>query len=461
MLPASYVIAAAAILGATFYVYFRLRLFLTATTMLLGSLLLVYGIEYLIYMLSEGERGFLINHLSGTIGAPYPLFLVIKTNSLDFDTVLISMNLSLALMYGGIIGGIEIVDRIFPNRISAMNMALPDWNARSTRDPLGGTRILTLVIAALILFMLFVSITEHHLSTITGFFSITGQDELARNAYRLNHGGSSSYIYRLMLGTIGPMLVTWGLFAGWLNRSWILVLAAVFLLLTITIGKLETLSKAPPAFFALQLMFAASLAFTNRLTWRTALGAACAVLLILYPATRLVLTSVQGRAVLEFIYFRVFEVPNQSLLETFAVFPSLHPYMWGANIQALAMLTGQHYVPAYSIVAHALLGGDNTTENALFIAGAWADFSFVGVIFFSLFAGAICRSIDAAFLVDGKTVLAISVMAAAFIGVFTLLSTALNTALISGGLLVGPVFAVLLMKSIRLFDRSHPLQRPN
>jgi hypothetical protein len=461
MLPASYVIAAAAILGATFYVYFRLRLFLTATTMLLGSLLLVYGIEYLIYMLSEGERDFLINRLSGTIGAPYPFFLTIKTTLPDFDTVLISMNLSLALMYGGIIGGIEIVDRIFPSRISVMNMALPDWNAQSMRDPLGGTRILTLAITALILFMLFVSITEHHLSTITGFFSITGQDELARNAYRLNHGGSPNYIYRLMLGTIGPMLVIWGLFAGWLNRSWILVLAAVFLLLTIMIGKLETLSKAPAAFFALQLMFAASLAFTNRLTWRTALAAACAVLLILYPATRLVLTSVQGRAVLEFIYFRVLEVPNQSLLETFAVFPSLHPYMWGANIQALAMLTGQHYEPAYSVVAHTWFGGYDTTENALFIAGAWADFSFVGVIFFSLFAGAICRSIDAAFLVDGKTVVAISVMAAAFSGVFTLLSTALNTALISGGLLVGPVFAVLLIKSIRLFDRSHPFQRPN
>src|ERR1700729_1046979 len=102
MLPASYVVAAAAILGATCYVYFRLHLFLTATTMLLGSLLLVYGVEYLIYMLSEGERGFLINHLSGMIGAPYPVFLAIKTTVPDFGTVLTSMNFSLALMYGGI-----------------------------------------------------------------------------------------------------------------------------------------------------------------------------------------------------------------------------------------------------------------------------------------------------------------------------------------------------------------------
>ena len=43
------------------------------------------------------------------------------------------------------------------------------------------------------------------------------------------------------------------------------------------VGKLETLSKAPPAFFLIQLMLAALIAFRNRITWRIALGAACAI----------------------------------------------------------------------------------------------------------------------------------------------------------------------------------------
>jgi hypothetical protein len=64
--------------------------------------------------------------------------------------------------------------------------------------------------------------------------------------------------------------------------------------------------------------------------------------------------------------------------------------------------------------------------------------------------------IDATFLVDGKSVVAISVMAAAFMGVFTLLSTALSTAFISGGLLLGPLFALLLIAAIRCFDQSRP-----
>jgi hypothetical protein len=34
------------------------------------------------------------------------------------------------------------------------------------------------------------------------------------------------------------------------------------------------------------------------------------------------------------VYFRVFDVLNQALIEYFAVFPALHPYMWGANMSA-------------------------------------------------------------------------------------------------------------------------------
>jgi hypothetical protein len=66
---------------------------------------------------------------------------------------------------------------------------------------------------------------------------------------------------------------------------------------------------------------------------------------------------------------------------------------------------------------------------------------------FSVLAGVICRSIDAIFLVHGKTVVGIAVLGAAFIGVFTLLITALNTAMFSGGLLLAPILAGLLVRA--------------
>jgi hypothetical protein len=58
MLAASYAVAALAMSGAAIYLCLRLRLLLTATTMLLGSLLLIYGPAYLIFILSSsGEKG--------------------------------------------------------------------------------------------------------------------------------------------------------------------------------------------------------------------------------------------------------------------------------------------------------------------------------------------------------------------------------------------------------------------
>ena len=71
------------------------------------------------------------------------------------------------------------------------------------------------------------------------------------------------------------------------------------------------------------------------------------------------------------------------------------------------------------------------------------------MIVYSVIAGAICRSIDAIFLVHGKTIVSIAVLGAAFIGIFTLLTTALNAALFSGGLLLAPALAGLLIVAIR------------
>ena len=52
--------------AAVLYFFFRLRMFLTTTTMLIGSLLLIYGPAFLSYTLSSAN-GFLINRLSGAV----------------------------------------------------------------------------------------------------------------------------------------------------------------------------------------------------------------------------------------------------------------------------------------------------------------------------------------------------------------------------------------------------------
>ena len=95
-----------------------------------------------------------------------------------------------------------------------------------------------------------------------------------------------------------------------------------------------------------------------------------------------------------------------------------------------------------------------------FIADAWVDFSYAGVFVFSMVAGATCRLIDAVYLVKGKTAVGIAIMAAAFSGVFALLVSALNTAFLSGGLLLAPLLAGVLIKIIRLLDQGKPSPVP-
>jgi hypothetical protein len=461
MLTVSYAAASAAMLAAALYLLFRLRLFVTTTTMLIGSLLLIYGPMFLSYTLSSGEPGFLIHRLSGTVGNPHPIFSIVKGKVPDLDAVVTAMNFSIALMYLGIIAGIETVERLIPKRIATMRAALANWNAQTLGDDMGDHRILLTVILVLLLFMSFFSIKENHIATIWRFFSITAGDNDARNAFRLHFSGSPSYWYRLVLGAVAPMFVIWGLLSGWLSRSWPLLLAASLLFVVTLIGRADTLSKAPPAFFLIQLMIAILLTVTNRITWRSVLGFAGAVALVLYATTRLIMVFPEGGAVLQAVYTRVFESENQALFENFATFPFVHPHMWGTNLRPVAMLMGIPYMPAFSIVAYTWYGTYDVTNPALFIADAWADFSYAGVIVFSVIAGAVCRSIDAIFLVHGKRVVAVAVLGAAFFGIFTLLATGLSIAFVSGGLLLAPALAGLLVTATRYFGQRQPASAKN
>ncbi|WP_454629460.1 hypothetical protein [Bradyrhizobium cenepequi] len=451
MLFTSYLIAAAAMIAAALYLILRLRLFVTTTTMLVGSLLFIYGPAALSFTLSSGQFGFLIRPLLGNVRVFSSMFPLIKEKIGDLDPVIISLNFSLALMYVGAIVGIELVGRLLSTRATLTDAAVAKWSDEPVRDEQYGHLVLLIAISVLFLFMLFVSVREHHLGTIQHFYSIQG-DNAARDAYRAHFADSPSYFYRVLLSAVAPMLVIWGFLAGALRRRWPLVLAAALLFLVAIIGKIELLSKAPPALFLIQIALAGMLTFTNRISWRAAVAGAFVVSLLIYAMTRLIVILPEGASFIEAVYSRVFEMENETLVENFAVFPALHPFMWGANIRPVAILMGVPYVPSYGLVGYIWHNTHSITSPTLFIADAWADFSYVGVFVYSVIAGAICRGIDLTFLARGKSVFAIAVLSATFPGLFTLLTTALNSALFSGGLLLAPILAVVLMTTMRMLN---------
>ena len=446
MLSLSYVAAITAMILATLYI-FRVGLFLTTTTILIGSLLLIYGPAYLIFMLSSGAYVLPIRMLTGDTGEINPIFPRIAARVQDFDAVVVAMNFSMAVMHASIIAGIELVDRLYPKRTAALGLNLKNWNTQSLRDDDGSTMILLSAITAVLVFLAVISFREDHLGKIIHFLSVG-----SRIDYRLHHGGSQNYAYNVTLNAVAPMLMIWGLLTGWLRRSWWLLLAAVLLFGTVMIGKSGTLAKAPAAVFLIQILLAILAIFSNRITWRSAIGIAGAATVLLFAIFKLILPPSD---VIQSIYNRVFEAENQSLLENFAVFPALHPFMWGTNLRLVAILAGTTpYVPTFSIVAYAWYGNYEVTSPALFIADAWAGFSFPGVIVFSLIAGITCRSLDAIFLAGGKTVLAVAIIGVAFGGVFSLLTNALNSAMLSGGLVLSPALAGLLVIAGRSLSKG-------
>jgi ABC-type multidrug transport system fused ATPase/permease subunit len=443
MLFLSYAAASIAMLAAALYLLLRLRPFVSTATMLIASLLLIYGPATLSFTLSGGQYGFLIRPLLGNADIPQSMFPMMSGKVGDLGPVIIAINFSLALMYIGIIAGIEGVNRLLPARAAATDAALANWNTQGLADEPALHRLLIAILVVLALVMLWFSIREDHIGTIQHFFSMTNNYE--RNTFRAHGGSSPSYLYRVILTAIAPMFLIWGLLAGLKNRSAPLLVAAALLFAATMIGKIETLSKAPPAFLVIQIMMAVFLVYANRISWKTMIGGFLAIALLFYVSTRLIIIFPPKVSPVEAVYSRVFEVENETLVENFAVFPQLHPFMWGANIRPLAYLMGKPYEPSFSLVAYVWYGDHDVTSPTLFIADAWADFAYAGVLLYGFLAGAICRSIDLAFLARGKSVVAIAVLSASLMGILSLLTTALNIALFSGGLLLAPILAAILM----------------
>ncbi|KIU52576.1 MULTISPECIES: hypothetical protein [Bradyrhizobium] len=451
MILFSYCFAAAAMLAAALYLIFRLRLFVATSTMLLGGLLLVYGPAFLSYTLSSGEQYFLIKLFSGAFVGPHPIFSIITSKLGDIHPVIIAMNLSIGLMYVSIIAGMELRSQVAPAQLVVVEKALSDWKSHKLEGELRDLRFFGIIILGLASFMIFISWKEDHLRTISDYFSI--KDQLARTAFR-SHGGSPDYLYRVILSAVAPIFVVWGGITAILRKSWLLATSTCLLVAATMLGNVATLSKAPPAFFVLQIATAIFLVFTNRLSWKLLFIGAVCIFFVINATMSLMMVFPDASSAFSAAYSRVFEAENQSLFENFATFPQIYPHMWGTNIRPIAILTGEPYTPAYRIVARLWYGTDEVTSPSLFIADAWADFSYLGVIVFSFIAGIVCRSLDLTFLALGKSPLTIAMLSAAVFGILTLLTTALGTALLSGGLLLAPMLALAVLAADHLiFDR--------
>ncbi|MGY8677842.1 hypothetical protein Q2941_08470, partial [Bradyrhizobium sp. UFLA05-153] len=251
MLVESYLIASASMVGATAYFTLKTRGYISTTSMLMGFLLALYGPAYLIFMLYYNESSLVYRQLANS---PY------------FADGVISLNLSIAIMFLGCIGGIELADKFLSGKQYELDGALKHWEHRPLSKNSNFAMLLVATNLSLFAYMALISLREDHFGVILGFLSAPNFAS-AKDEYRLLFGGSNTYVYRLVLTSIAPFFLIWGILESWTSRSKTLLLASLLLLLTILLGRMETLSRAPVAFLIIQLGFACLLCLRNRLTW--------------------------------------------------------------------------------------------------------------------------------------------------------------------------------------------------
>ncbi|NOJ50681.1 hypothetical protein [Bradyrhizobium archetypum] len=435
MTAASFLLATSSIFGAALYLFYRCRGRISATSMLLSFLLVLYGPAYLVYMLYYNQSSFIYQEL---MQAPY------------FDEAVKSLNLAITILYLCCILGIELIDRLAGRRTKKLTEALDNWNAHPPRSVFRFRGWLIAVNIGLIALMIWTSMRELHLAVILGYFETAGS-QAAKADYRLSYAGSDSYLYRIALMSVAPFFLIWGFLEGLIKRNWLLLGSSCVLFALTLLGRVETLSKAPIALLGMQIAFAALLSFRNRIGLSVVVGAVVAAPLLFYPLIELSIPEAsRPMSATEFFFWRTFFISNEVLLEYFNAIPYYISHTWGSNIRIVATLFGKEFRPAYEEVALLWRGQPGSTSNAMFIADAWADFSFFGVAAASVLAGAICRTVDVIFVAEGKSPMTIALLACSFIGIIHLMLSSIQSAMLSGGLASIPLMLFVFVKARNL-----------
>jgi hypothetical protein len=129
-------------------------------------------------------------------------------------------------------------------------------------------------------------------------------------------------------------------------------------------------------------------------------------------------------------------IPNEGLLEYFIVFPNVLDHTSGRDIRALAALLGVEPLRAsYWRVAEVLRLVPGATTVVMFVADAWAAWAWKGVALVSLVFGFLVRLLDIELIVKrGRSSAVIAGICLGHFGVFIGMTTAFQTAVLSGGL---------------------------
>lgn len=416
---------------------------LSVTSVFFGAIWLVHGIGYIAFSRIYGPGVFeFFQHASRNKFAEYLMcardlgqYHFVLQSSINLD-IIPTLDLAIGLMFIGLIAGCLGADKICGNTPKKLQQALQAWKqSQCASSDFIHSRTVVLTSIAALLFLLYFMINDQQASKVWQYFASQG-GEFEKIRMRQLSGGSDSYFFNLMLGTTLPFLCFYLIALQKRGQS-------LFLLLTLTLiglvilAKLALLSKAPVVVFFAQMCLVfqlkKSLHISGTILW-TVLAAATALLLMTLIAN----PELKGIEVAGFVLYRIFMAPNEALLEYFASIPHFIAHTGGQDNRILAYILQVAPLEATHFrVSELYRGVKGYSTNTMFLGDAWAQFRWVGVLAYSVLAGFIFRWVDIQMIaVQRKSAVAIAGIALAYFAAFTALSTALQTSLLTGGLLM-------------------------
>jgi hypothetical protein len=404
----------ALLLSIPLYIKRRLGFHLTARTALLGWMWVVCGPSHIYYW----HVGWLT------------------------DIVFVRITLSFSLMWIAFIAAMEVTRLISPREFRRAGRVAALWRYMSIAPGyISKTRLAALCSAGLV-FMLWVAVTEHQIGNLIRFIQLQGQtNDVA--IFRSTVGGSKLYAYNVFLASIAPFLSMLLLLRPAPQFKLYTVLRYGFIAATL-LGKATLFNRSAMGLFLVELVAVKLLLRDNRITIRRVAGGVLLVLLLVLPAFYHYRSDFN-----QFLYvffYRISVTLYDGMVAYFQYFPDIVPFAMGRNFRVINWLFygGDDYTRPMVTFAQAA-GNYLGVYNAGFVAEAWADFGYVGVVAMSVVLGVSATLSDLVIFGDGvKTRESAAILVAVVYGVLQASATAAQTAMFSGGFTLIPLLAAFL-----------------
>jgi len=248
------------------------------------------------------------------------------------------------------------------------------------------------------------------------------------------------YVYICQLG-FGAFIALFAIARAYVTKTAGSVILATLMTATIILVRLSDLHKAPSVYFILQIILLFFLCRYKKIHLAKTVSVAFLFLTGMLIIIYLILTTAENPIdALGLILLRITYIPNYCLDILVSLFPDFHEHKWGMNIRMLHNIFGDgEFIPVH-------LDEKGSTANAIFLADAWIDFSWFGVIVFSFILGYMLTCIDK-ILFEQKDILRIAIFVGLLGPVHALASTSLITSMFGMGF-IPIILSGLLLKKI-------------